>query len=66
MTWIDTISPADADDDLADRYRKVAGPDGQVDNILKAHSLRPHTLDGHMALYKSVLHHSRNRLPKAR
>ena len=28
------------------------------------HSLRPHTLEGHMAIYKYVLHHSSNTLPK--
>jgi uncharacterized peroxidase-related enzyme len=31
---------------------------------MMAHSLRPHTMDGHMALYKNVLHHSSNTLPK--
>jgi len=30
-----------------------------------AHSLRPHTMQGHMTLYKYVLHHPRNSLPKA-
>jgi uncharacterized peroxidase-related enzyme len=29
-----------------------------------AHSLRPHTLTGHMALYKNVMHNSNNTLPK--
>ena len=28
------------------------------------HSLRPHSMEGHMALYKAVLHHSVNALPK--
>jgi uncharacterized peroxidase-related enzyme len=28
------------------------------------HSLRPHTLEGHMVLYKNVLHHTSNSLPK--
>jgi uncharacterized peroxidase-related enzyme len=41
----------------------VRGPHGEIDNILAVHSLRPHTLDGHMALYKNVLHHTANRLP---
>ena len=27
-------------------------------------SLRPHTLEGHMALYKAVLHHGANSIPK--
>lgn len=30
-----------------------------------AHSLRPHTMEGHMALYKYALHHPRNQLPKS-
>ena len=28
------------------------------------HSLRPHTMEGHMAIYKHVLHHSANKIPK--
>ena len=45
-------------------YERVKGPDNKVDNVLRLHSLRPHTLQGHMTLYKSVLHHSGNTLPK--
>ena len=63
MTWINTIAPAEASGSLRQSYQRVTGPAGHVDNILMAHSLRPHTLDGHMALYKSVLHHSGNQLP---
>ena len=29
-----------------------------------SHSLRPASLEGHMALYKNVLHHSANQIPK--
>ncbi|NQU48115.1 MAG: peroxidase-related enzyme [Planctomycetes bacterium] len=64
MTWIETIPPNKADGKLADLYRRIAGSSGEVDNILQAHSLRPHTLQGHMALYKSVLHHSKNKVPR--
>jgi len=64
MTWIKIIEPADADGRLAKIYQRAAGG-GQVDRILLAHSLRPHTLEGHMALYRSVLHHPRNSLDKA-
>lgn len=64
MNWIKTIDPADADGEIDEIYKKIAGPDGQVDNILKAHSLRPHTLNGHMAIYKAVLHHHANKLPR--
>ena len=64
MAWIRTISKESAKGKLASIYKRVAGPDGQVDNILQAHSLRPHTLKGHMVLYKNVLHHVDNSLPK--
>ncbi len=63
MTWIATVTRDDADAQLKGTYDRIAGPHGRVDNILLAHSLRPHTLAGHLALYKAVLHHSRNRLP---
>ncbi len=61
-SWIDTIGPDEADGRLARTYRQIAGPTGQVDNILQVHSLRPHTLTGHLSLYKAVLHHSGNTL----
>jgi len=64
MSFIEVIEVAAAEGKLADIYKRVQGPDGQVDNVLKVHSLRPHTLQGHMTLYKSVLHHSGNSLPK--
>jgi uncharacterized peroxidase-related enzyme len=58
------IEPGDASGRLAKIYSRVSSHDGQVDNVLKIHSLRPHTLEGHMALYKAVLHHPKNSLPK--
>ncbi len=62
--WIDHIAPSRAEGQLKLLYGRVSGPDGEVDNILLAHSLRPHTLEGHLALYKAVLHHRSNSLPK--
>jgi len=56
MTWIETIAPDDATGRLATLYSRVAGPSGQIDAILQAHSLRPRSLAGHLALYKAVLH----------
>lgn len=64
MTWIDVVPPAEADGRLERLYRQVRGPGGQVDRVLQVHSLRPHTLEGHLGLYKSSLHHPDNRLPK--
>ena len=64
MTWITHISYAESDGRLRKLYDRVKGPDNNVDNIMLAHSLRPHTMEGHMALYKTVLHHSGNSIPK--
>jgi uncharacterized peroxidase-related enzyme len=65
MTWIATISYEDAEGALKTLYDRIKGPNDNVDNIMLAHSLRPHTMEGHMALYKYVLHHPRNELPKS-
>ena len=65
MTWIASIPSDEAKGKLKKLYKRVAGPDGKVDNILRAHSLRPHSLEGHMVLYKNVLHHGDNQLPKS-
>lgn len=65
MTWIKTLSYGEAAGRLRKLYDRVKGPDDNVDNIMMAHSLRPHSMEGHMALYKNVLHHSANSLPKS-
>ncbi len=64
ITFIKTIPPEAAQGRLKTIYQRIKGPDGAVDNILKAHSLRPASLEGHMALYKNALHHSANQTPK--
>lgn len=64
MSWIETVPHERAGGRLRTLYARVAGPDGHVDNILQIHGLRPHTLEGHVTLYKAVLHHSGNALPK--
>lgn len=64
MSWIRTVDPAEAEGALREIYARLAGPNGRVDNVLQIHSLRPHTLEAHMALYKNVLHHQGNQLPK--
>lgn len=65
MSWIETIPYERSSGRLRKAYNRVKGPNGCIDNILMLHSLRPHTLDGHMRLYKNVLHHSANELPKS-
>ena len=64
MPWIETIAYADAGGRLRQLYERIKGPDDIVDDIMMAHSLRPHSMEGHMALYKAALHHGANRVPK--
>ena len=63
IAWIETVEPEAAEGVLRELYVRVTTPHGTVDNVMKAHSLRPHTMDGHLALYKSVLHNADNTLP---
>ncbi len=62
ISWIETISYELSDGYLRELYDQVKTPHGTVDNVMKAHSLRPHTMAGHLALYKSVLHNPHNSL----
>ena len=64
MSWIKEINYEDANPSLKKLYDRISGPGQAIDNILQVHSLRPHTLTGHMYLYKNVLHNSNNTLPK--
>jgi uncharacterized peroxidase-related enzyme len=64
MAWIKTVPFAEATGKLKRLYDRVTGPNGNVDNIMMVHSLRPHSMEGHMAIYKYVLHHSGNTVPK--
>ena len=64
MSWIKTVSYEDSHGRLRSLYDRVKGPNDNVDNIMMLHSLRPHTMEGHMAIYKYVLHHTNNIVPK--
>lgn len=64
MSWIHTITYEAAESRLKKMYDRIKGPSNTIDNVLLIHSLRPHTLVGHMTLYKNVLHNSNNTLPK--
>lgn len=63
MSWIYIIPFEKATGKLKSIYNKIKGPNNQIDNVLGIHSLRPHTLTGHMSLYKNTLHHSNNTFP---
>ena len=64
MAWIRTIPFDAATGKLKALYARVTGPGNNVDNIMMMHSLRPHSMEGHMAIYKAVLHHRENTIPK--
>lgn len=56
MSWIRTIDPANADERLADLYRRVSDPvTGELDNILRIHSLHPEGLEAHFAVYRASM-----------
>ncbi len=61
--WITTVAPEAAQGALRELYDRARTPHGTVDNVMRAHSLRPATMDGHLALYRAVLHNPENRLP---
>lgn len=64
MSFIEVIPFEKAQGKLKQLYKRVTGPKNNVDNIMLAHSLRPHSMEGHMSLYKAVLHHKDNTNPK--
>lgn len=62
-SWIRMLKYEESTGYLRQLYDRVKGPAGSIDNVMKIHSLRPHTMEGHSALYKSVLHHTGNTTP---
>jgi uncharacterized peroxidase-related enzyme len=64
ICWIDTVTEADAGDGLKKIYDRVRNPDGTLDNLYQAFSLRPHTIIPADDLYRAALHHDGNTLPK--
>lgn len=55
MAWIETINEKSDDGDLEQQYEKLKSPAGQVDNILKIHSLNPPSLSAHYSFYKTIM-----------
>ena len=58
MPWIETIAYEDADAKLKPLYDRIKGPDNNVDNIMMMHSLRPHSMEGHILPSLGCLHRS--------
>lgn len=64
ICWIDAVKYEDADNGLKDIYDSVTSPNGSLDNLYQAFSLRPHTIKPADDLYKAALHNDDNALPK--
>ena len=62
-TWIEMLPVENATGSLKEAYDLAKTPAGTVDNVMRIHSQRPHTMVGHLTLYRSVLHHQENTLP---
>ena len=61
--WIKIFPVENATGSLKEAYDLAKTPVGTVDNVMRIHSQRPHTMVGHLKLYRSVLHHPDNTLP---
>ena len=56
MAWIQTLSAAGDDEQLAELMRANADPrSGKLDEILRIHSLHPRGFAAHVALYEAVM-----------
>ena len=63
-SWIKIIEDNEADEHLTEALNLAKTPHGTVDNVMRAHSLRPSTMKGHLVLYRSVLHDDANTIPE--
>lgn len=61
--WIKMLTDEEADPGLKAQLDAARTPHGTVDTVMRVHSLRPKTMAGHVALYRSVLHSEDNTLP---
>ena len=64
VCWIETIEEKDAKPGLKTIYDAVRGPNGQLDHLYQAYSLRPQSIVPADDLYRAVLHHEGNSLSK--
>jgi uncharacterized peroxidase-related enzyme len=65
MAWIATVPYEAAEGQLRELYDRLKGQGSEIDEIMRAQSLRPYALAGHMALRESVLGHAGNTLDRA-
>ena len=62
--WIKMVSDEEADARLRTSLDQARTPHGTVDNVMRVHSLRPSTMDGHVKLYRACLHDDSNTIPE--
>ena len=56
MAWIETLDAEQAEGRLAELYAAATDPtNGQLDEIMKIHSLHPAGLSAHIELYTAVM-----------
>lgn len=56
MAWIETISPEEAEGDLARQYEAAIKRAGKVYHIVQLQSIRPEILRTFMNLYLQIMH----------
>jgi uncharacterized peroxidase-related enzyme len=57
------LSDDEADAPLKKALDFARTPHGTVDNVMRVHSLRPSTMNGHVVLYRACLHDDGNTVP---
>ncbi len=55
MAWIKVVQEDEATGKLKELYEKYAEPSGEVDNILKIHSLNVKSMKAHFDLYVHLM-----------
>ena len=61
--WIKMLQDDEADEPLKKALDFARTPHGTVDNVMRVHSLRPETMNGHVVLYRACLHDDSNTIP---
>lgn len=55
MTWIRTVEPAEAGEELSRVYARLERQRGKLSNIMKVQSLHPAAMEAHLDLYVTIL-----------
>jgi uncharacterized peroxidase-related enzyme len=55
VPWIEIVRPDEAQGELADLYRAIAGARGGVADVHQVQSLNPRAMSAHLELYKAIV-----------